>query len=213
MKRLALTTLALALAAVGGSALALQDGYGYSRDRSSRHSDFAQVVRVVPIGDRYGDESGSVQRQECWNERTNAYEDGYYRDSSGRLYRNDRNNNAGGTLLGVLIGGALGNQVGKGDGRTAATIGGAVIGGAIGNHIARENDNYDEYRDSSGIVRRCRIVTSYDNSYDNSRIVTGYNVTYRYAGKYYHAVTNYRPGRTMRVVVDVRPQEGVAYSQ
>ena len=209
MKRLALTTLALALTAVCGGALAVQDGYGYNRDRYNNHSDFAQVVRVDPIGERYGDEYGSVQRQECWNERTNAYEDGYYRDSSGRLYRNDRNNNAGGTLLGVLIGGALGNQVGKGDGRTAATIGGAVIGGAIGNHVARENDRYDEYRDDSGVVRRCRIVTSYN---DNG-VVTGYNVTYRYAGQYYHAVTNYNPGRTIRVVVDVRPQEGVAYNQ
>jgi hypothetical protein len=37
-------------------------------------------------------------------------------------------------------------------------------------------------------------------------------VTYRYAGQTYHALMNYRPGRTMRVMVQVRPQfEGVAY--
>ena len=31
-------------------------------------------------------------------------------------------------------------------------------------------------------------------------------VTYRYAGQTYHALMNYRPGRTMRVMVQVRPQ-------
>jgi uncharacterized protein YcfJ len=211
MKRLALTTLALALAA-SGSALALQDGYGYRNyNNGGPRSDYAQVIRVEPVISTYGDQYASTQREECWNERTNAYEGGYYRDSSGNLYRRDDHDHAGGTLLGALIGGALGNQVGKGDGRTAATIGGAVIGGAIGNHVARENDrDYDEYRDSSGIVRRCRIVTEYGNN----NTVTGYNVTYVYAGRTYHAMTNYNPGRTLRVVVDVRPQDGnLAYGQ
>lgn len=234
MNRLASTTLALALTAVTGSAIAYQDGYGngngyrdnngsYENDSydngssryNNRHSDYAQVLRVEPIGrwtgSQYGDQYGDAGlRQECWNERTNGYEDGYYRDSSGRLYRRDSHNNTGGTLLGVLIGGALGNQVGKGDGRTAATIGGAVIGGAIGNKIARSNDQYDQYQDSSGVVRRCRTVGDYQ---DRQR-VTGYNVTYRYAGQTYHAVTNYYPGRHLRVVVDVRPQDGnVAYNR
>jgi hypothetical protein len=37
-------------------------------------------------------------------------------------------------------------------------------------------------------------------------------VTYRYAGQTYRSVTRTRPGRTMRVIVDVRPQdEAVAY--
>jgi len=221
MNRLALTTLALALTAAG-SASAFQDGYGngngyrdhggYQNDGNGPRSDVAQVLRVESMGSRYGDQYGSNVRQECWNEQTNGYENGYYRDSSGRLYRNDSHNNAGGTLLGALIGGALGNQVGKGDGRTAATIGGAVIGGAIGNHVARSNDGYDQYQDNSGVVRRCRTVSDNDG-YDNQR-AGAYNVTYRYAGQIYHAVTNYNPGRTMRVVVDVRPQDGnIAYSR
>jgi outer membrane lipoprotein SlyB len=50
-----------------------------------------------------------------------------------------RNNQAGGgTLLGAIVGGALGNQVGKGDGRKAATIAGAVIGGAIGHEAEKD---------------------------------------------------------------------------
>ena len=59
-------------------------------------------------------------------------------------------------MIGALIGGALGNQVGKGDGRKAATIAGLVAGAAIANHTG--NDDYDQYRDNSGVVRRCRTV-------------------------------------------------------
>ena len=235
MNRLAFTTLALALTAVSGSAFAYQDGYGNGyRDNNGAYdnsdpryndgryhgegprSDYAQVVRVERIGNQYSGEYGSNLRQECWNEQTNGYENGYYRDSNGRLYRGDgrsHNNNAGGTILGALIGGALGNQVGKGDGRKAATIGGAVIGGAIGNKVARNNDQYDQYRDDSGVVRRCRTVSD-NNDYQGGTRYNGYNVTYRYAGHTYHAVTNYNPGRTIRVTVDVRPQDGnVAYNR
>ena len=94
-------------------------------------------------------------------------------------------------------------KTGKGDGRKAATIGGAVIGGMIGNNMDRNNNAY-EYRDNSGVVRRCRTVVDYDRGRQQ---VEGYEVTYRYAGQTYQAYTRYRPGRTMRVIVDVRPQE------
>lgn len=213
MKRIAVSVLALALSAVAGGAVSAQD-YGndsrYDRDsRSTPRRDVATVIRAIPRYDRYG----SYQRQECWNEQYDRYDGGYYRDSDGRLYRGEyrgTDSNANGTIIGAIIGGALGNQVGKGDGRKAATIGGAVIGGTIGNNIDRNHDAYDQYRDSSGVVRRCRTVE--DSGYGNRRDVSGYDVTYRYAGQTYHAFTRYRPGRTMRVIVDVRPQDdGVAY--
>ncbi|OGT60499.1 MAG: hypothetical protein A3E01_11360 [Gammaproteobacteria bacterium RIFCSPHIGHO2_12_FULL_63_22] len=208
MKRIAVSALALAISAVAVGAAGAQDygrGYDSRYDNNSRtqRTDVATVISAVPIYDRYA--AQGYQRQECWDERSNAYDDGYYRDSNGRLYRNGTDSNANGTLIGALIGGALGNQAGKGDGRKAATIGGAVIGGVIGNQIDRNNDasgNYDQYRDNSGTVRRCRTVTDYDN---NSRQVEGYTVTYRYAGQTYTSYSSRRPGRTMRVVVDVRP--------
>lgn len=209
MKRIAVSALALAISAVAVGAAGAQDygrGYDsrYDNDSRTQRTDVATVISAVPIYDRYA--AQGYQRQECWDERSNAYDDGYYRDSNGRLYRNGTDSNANGTLIGALIGGALGNQAGKGDGRKAATIGGAVIGGVIGNQIDRNNDagsgSYDQYRDDSGTVRRCRTVTDYDNS---RRQVEGYTVTYRYAGQTYTSYTTRRPGRTMRVVVDVRP--------
>lgn len=50
------------------------------------------------------------------------------------------------TVLGALIGGAIGNQVGSGDGRRAATVVGAVAGGAIANDRARDRRGRTMYR-------------------------------------------------------------------
>ena len=216
MKRFAMTALVVALSAAAISASAADPGYGngYPSSNDSRYdngrygstgtrSDFAQVISARRIADPYA----SYQHEECWNEQTNNYDNGYYRDGSGRFYRDDGHGNINGAVIGALVGGALGNQVGKGDGRTAATIGGAVVGAAVGNNIDnnhdRYNDGYDHYSDNSGVIRRCRMV----NDNGNRRNWNGYEVTYRYAGQVYHANTNYNPGRSMRVLVDVRPQD------
>jgi outer membrane lipoprotein SlyB len=217
MKRFPTTVLFLAItAATGFSAFAAAEDYYGNRSYDSRYdyrydtyraSDYRNsnsrrdIATVVRVDERFA--NNGYLRQECWNERTNGYESGYYRDSNGRLYRGDSTTN--GTLLGALIGGALGNQVGSGDGRKAATIAGAVIGGKVGHDVDARNDSSGyAYRDESGVTRRCRTVS------DGGRF-GGYDVTYRYAGQNYHALMNYRPGRTMRVMVQVRPQfEGMA---
>jgi surface antigen len=48
-----------------------------------------------------------------------------------------------GLAVGALAGGILGNQVGKGSGRVAATAIGAVIGGVVGSEIGRSMDEQD----------------------------------------------------------------------
>jgi surface antigen len=53
-----------------------------------------------------------------------------------------------GTGLGAIVGGIIGNQFGKGSGRTAATIGGVVLGGIVGNQLAKDackDDRHDAY--------------------------------------------------------------------
>ncbi len=55
------------------------------------------------------------------------------------------NHVGGGTLLGAIVGGALGNQVGKGDGRKAATIAGALAGGAVGHNVEKKNRRSRSY--------------------------------------------------------------------
>jgi outer membrane lipoprotein SlyB len=80
--------------------------------------------------------------------RGNHYERGC--DNCGRVVRiesiGQRDHRVGGgTVLGAIIGGALGNQVGKGDGRKAATVAGALAGGAIGHNIEKDNRRTRSY--------------------------------------------------------------------
>lgn len=58
----------------------------------------------------------------------------------------DTHNNTGAIVVGALVGGVLGNTVGHGDGRRAATVVGAVAGGAVANNLTRDGDRYDLYR-------------------------------------------------------------------
>jgi len=52
-------------------------------------------------------------------------------------------NQDGGTVVGAVAGGIIGNQFGSGAGRALATVGGAVIGGIIGNQIGKDMDEAD----------------------------------------------------------------------
>ncbi len=59
-----------------------------------------------------------------------------------------------GAIIGAVAGGVLGNTVGKGDGRKAATVVGAVAGGVVGNQVGKAN---------SGDTPAWRIVVRLDN--------------------------------------------------
>jgi uncharacterized protein YcfJ len=101
---------------------------------------------------------------------------------------------AGATVLGAIVGGALGNQVGKGDGRKAATVAGAVAGGAIGHEVAEHNGS-TTYDCPSGYVQE-------------ERRIAGYDVEYTYKGESYRSRLAYDPGNRLRVRVSVTPDEG-----
>jgi len=77
-------------------------------------------------------------------------------------------------VAGAVIGGLLGNQVGKGDGRKAATAAGAVAGGVIGNQI-------DKRHVGGRVVQRTERQCHTEQTVSESSRVTGYNVTYRKA--------------------------------
>jgi surface antigen len=49
----------------------------------------------------------------------------------------------GGTVVGAVAGGIIGNQFGSGAGRALATVAGAVVGGLIGSEIGRDLDEED----------------------------------------------------------------------
>lgn len=145
----------------------------------SRYADenvtygYAQVLRATPI---YEILRVRVPEQRC--EGNSSRDDG-----------------TGGTVAGALVGGALGNQVGKGDGRKASTIAGAVIGGAIGRRIDRNN--------SVAGTGRCRMV---EVERDERRL-TGYDVEYQYKGEKYMSRLAADPGIRLRIRIAVSPDD------
>ena len=169
MNRIAFTVLATSIAAMTSTALA-QGQAGFNNVRR----DYGRVLAVERVGGSYSNRIS----QECWNDRTNRNESGYYRDNSGRLYRGD-NSAKSGTMIG-----SIDRMRNENDDK----------------HIDFRNDGYQNYQGGAGNTVRCRTVTLPDDSYGRR----GYRVTYEYAGQTYKAFTTVRPGRTIPLIVDVR---------
>ncbi len=142
--------------------------------------DVARVTRVTPQVRQINN-----PRRECWTE--------YVPNNS----RRSDNRGMAGSVIGGLAGAILGNQVGGGNGRTAATAAGAVAGAIVGDRV--QNDSGSEGSDRE--VRHCRQVDNWETRND------GYLVNYNYAGHSYSTVLPYDPGKTMHVRVDVTPRD------
>ncbi len=113
--------------------------------------------------------------QRCWVER----------EQVGDAGRGDRN--VGGAIVGAIIGGVLGHQVGGGRGQDAATAGGAVAGALIGSNAGR--DGGGAY---SRDVRRCETVA-------NSGPPAYWDVTYEFRGVEHRVQMSAPPGPTIAV--------------
>ena len=105
-------------------------------------------------------------------------------------------------LIGALIGGAIGNAVGhnKRNKQVGAVVG-AVLGGSIAHDMRRRDADVGNGRIRTTRQEVCEVV---DRTTTEQR-VTGYLVTYRYAGKTHRARMDQRPGETIRVRVHVTP--------
>lgn len=154
--------------------------------------DRARVRRVEP---QY--QTVSVPRQECTSQ--------WVQDAPQPVAQSHRN--YGGLAVGGVAGAVLGNQVGKGNGRVAATAVGAVVGALAGEHIANQAgwgwgaQPQQVYQPAPREVRSCRTV------YDQQSQVNGYRVDYEYRGQVYSTVTREHPGQYMPVRVSVAPVE------
>ena len=154
---------------------------GPAGDNNTKYA-WADVLRVDPVYDRV---TTSEPRQECEDVPVDRRVDG-------------GGNNAAGAVIGAIVGGGLGNTVGKGDGRKAATVAGAVVGGAVGHGVASQDDRY-----AGGVECHCRLV---QDAAEERRIV-GYDVQYRYRGDVYMSRLDYDPGERLRVRVSIAPAE------
>jgi uncharacterized protein YcfJ len=93
-----------------------------------------------------------------------------------------------GALMGAIAGGVVGNQIGGGSGRALATMAGVMGGAIMGDKV--ENPGSQIQNQTT-----CTTQTVYENR------LTGYNVTYEYAGKQYNVQLPQDPGPTIQLQV------------
>ncbi len=222
MKAAAVITL-LSLAWAGS---AHAQSYAGDRYYTGADYDYARVIRVDPIIDsgRYGSRTVSTSQRCYYRDADNdyvyddGYRDGYYGDDRygderygddrgyGDRYGNVRGSETGrtvATVIGGIAGAVLGSKVGDGSGRYVGTAVGSMVGGMAGRSIY--DNTQRNQRTRRGTVRVCDPVPVGQGGYDDGR-VSGYDVTYEYAGRTYHARTDHHPGDRIRVRVDVRPE-------
>lgn len=137
-----------------------------------------RVLKVTPI---YEEVVVGRPEKRCWDERVPT--------SRGH------GDAAVPTIAGAIVGGVVGNQIGKGSGNTAATVAGALLGGAVGNQIGHQRE--DSYR----VERRCERVGGREVSQE----VVAYRVKYEYRGKVFWTRTKHHPGRFIDLDVNVHP--------
>jgi uncharacterized protein YcfJ len=145
---------------------------------------YAEVLASDPI---YQTVSYSVPMEQCRQETV--------------AYREPQTRSATPTILGAVIGGALGNAVGHGkrNKQVGAAVG-AVLGGSVGRDIGRRQQAYGEpVRYATEEV----CTTAYEERAEQR--LSGYRVTYRYAGETYTTTMDRDPGSSLRVRVRVTP--------
>jgi uncharacterized protein YcfJ len=94
-----------------------------------------------------------------------------------------------GGLMGAIAGGAVGNQIGSGSGRAAATVLGVLGGVVLGDRIEGGGNTQLQ------TVQNCTTQLFYENR------AVGYNVIYEYNGRQYQVNLPHDPGPTVQLQV------------
>ncbi|EHR42172.1 glycine zipper 2TM domain-containing protein [Alishewanella jeotgali] len=96
-------------------------------------------------------------------------------------------------IVGAIVGGALGHAVGNNkSNKRIGLVAGAALGGSVGYDLGKKDRYYED----------CR---PHHNSVQYRQVLQGYQVTYKYRGRYYQTFTEQHPGRTIPLVVSARP--------
>jgi hypothetical protein len=159
--------------------------------------------------DRYRDDRYADRRYDDRRYDDRRYDDrdydGRYRGDGGQ-YGTETGRNVA-TVIGGLVGAALGSKVGGGSARYATAAVGSMVGGMAGREI------YETAQRNKEPPRRARVTVcdpiregDYARYPTGAGDVTAYDVTYEYAGRQYVTRTTYHPGDRIRVRVDVRPE-------
>ncbi len=154
---------------------------------TARAESYIDTARVRSVQPQY--ETVTVPRQHCTSQWINETHRVETRDGHGY----------GGALVGGVAGAVLGNQVGKGHGREAATALGAVVGAFAGDRVARGGHRGERYEQVPREVQTCQTVNELQQR------LTGYQVQYDYRGQSFTALMPRDPGPRIQVRVSVAP--------
>ena len=153
---------------------------------------FYDKARVVSSTALYETVEVAVPERRCWDQRVRRH-----RAGAGDSYTP--------ALAGAIVGGVVGNQFGKGRGKDVMTVAGALLGASVGHDLSRKRGHGRGYRVTE---RRCETQTRY---VEEERLV-GYRVEYRYRGRVFTTRTDERPGKHLRIRVNVEPTAAYAFN-
>jgi uncharacterized protein YcfJ len=140
---------------------------GLAAATGAQAQEFGRVISTTPVIQQV-----AVPRQVCNNQQVIV----------------EQPKTGAGAALGAIAGGAVGNQIGHGGGRAAATVLGVVGGLMLGERVEGGNQQVQNQQ-------TCTTQTFYENR------TTSYNVVYEFNGKQYTVNMPQDPGPTVRLQV------------
>jgi hypothetical protein len=120
------------------------------------------------------------------------YDDRYEPTYNGNTHSS--NNNIGlDTIVGGTIGVILGNQIGKGNGKTAAKIVGGLLGASIANNSRHDNS----YAQNTGYTKQYDSHNRYKKHKKRrkQKVLVGYKNYFVYKNREFHKFSNHRRNR------------------
>jgi len=129
-----------------------------------------------------------------YNKVYNDCEDDYYETSYEPRYYDNSNSVGLDTLIGATLGVAIGNQIGKGNGRDVAKVAGGILGASIANHNRVDSYNSHHRKYKKRHYKEC------DNHYRTSKrkILVGYKNYFYYRNTEHFKITK-RPKNRIRI--------------
>jgi len=168
-------------------------------DHDRQGDDYYAWARVVESRPIISYEEVTTPEEHC----RIVHRRGRHDDHRDVVYRDSRDD-FGPRLIGSVIGGVIGHQLGGGKGKTAFTIAGALAGAEIASAGQRDAYARNERARPRGPEREC--YTTYQT--ERVQYIEGYDVTYEYLGRQFHKVTDEDPGDRIQVRVSVSPVDG-----
>ncbi len=136
---------------------------------NAEQMSYVEHVNVSHSSPSYENVITRVPHQECFDEQVPvSYQNGGYQQ-----------NDTGAAIVGGIIGGVLGHQIGGGRGKDIATAGGAILGTFVGQNAARSNRQ--TYQSTSSYETRRNCKTKYTER--NERKFMGYKNVAHYKGR------------------------------